>query len=176
MFKVTKKVLVTGLTLIIPLFAWAGGDHEMKSYKGSAEFEKLKSLVGTWKGEEGTGNDKKEVVVTYAVTAGGSAVVETLFPKTPMEMVSVYTDEGGKLAMTHYCVLANQPHMKLTGSTANSIVLAMSGKHGIADANEPHMHALTINFVDANTIEHRWTHFKDGKAGDAVVFELTRSQ
>src|ERR1041385_2448086 len=104
-----------------------------------------------WKGKEDMGQGVQDVVVTYAVTAGGSAVVETLFPKTPHEMVSVYHDEGGKLTMTHYCILANQPHMKLKASTANSVTLAMSGKDGIANANEAHMHALAINFVDANT-------------------------
>ena len=45
-------------------------------------------------------------------TAGGSAVQETQFPGTPMEMVSVYHLDGADLVMTHYCVLGNQPRMK----------------------------------------------------------------
>lgn len=176
MINSTRKLFITALTLTLPLLAWAGDPQEMKPYKGSAELERLKSLVGTWKGKEDMGHGEQDIVVTYAVSAGGSAVVETLFPKTPMEMVSIYHDEGGKLTMTHYCMLANHPHMKLSSSTANSVVLAMKGKDGIANAKEPHMHALTINFTDADHIEHQWTHYKDGKESNKAVFKLTRSQ
>ena len=50
----------------------------------------------------------------YRVAANGSVVVERNFPDTPKEMISVYHDRGGKLSMTHYCALANQPQMSLT--------------------------------------------------------------
>ena len=47
----------------------------------------------------------------YRVTASGTAVVETLFPGSDHEMVSVYTKDkkSGDLLMTHYCGLGNQP-------------------------------------------------------------------
>jgi hypothetical protein len=176
MFNPTKMLFVTALALTIPLSTWAGGGPEMPPYKGSVELERLKSLAGTWKGKEDMGQGVQDVVATYAVTANGSAVIETLFPKTPHEMISVYHDENGKLTMTHYCMLGNQPHMKLKDSGPTSIALVMHGKEGITNANEPHMHALTIKFVDADTIEHLWTHHKDGKASNTVTFRLTRSK
>jgi hypothetical protein len=43
------------------------------------------------------------VRVEYRVTGAGSAVVETLFPGTPHEMVTVYHARKGVLCMTHYC-------------------------------------------------------------------------
>ena len=51
--------------------------------------------------------DGKEVPVsvTYETSSNGSIVVETLFPGTPHEMVSVYYDENGKFGMTHYCAM-----------------------------------------------------------------------
>ena len=53
-----------------------------------------------------------KVRVEYRLTAGGSALVETLFPGASRgQMVSMYYDRKGKLAMTHYCMLRNQPGM-----------------------------------------------------------------
>src|SRR5262249_52392572 len=73
----------------------------------SAELNHIKSLAGRWMtttSEFGTPNQK--VYVDFEVTAGGSAVLEKIFPGTPMEMLSVYYDDDhGKLAMTHYCIM-----------------------------------------------------------------------
>lgn len=170
-----KTFVAVAVALILPLIVRAGDAPEMKPFKGSAELERIKSLAGVWKGKEDMGQGVQEVVVNYAVTAGGSAVVETLFPKTSHEMVSVYHDEGGKLTMTHYCMLRNQPHMKLTHTTPVSMTLSLAGRAGIANANEPHMHALTINFINADSIEHRWISYKDGKESNTVKLVLART-
>ena len=45
--------------------------------------------------------------VSDRVTAGGSAILETTAAGTPMEMISRYRYRGGKLFMTHYCMLGN---------------------------------------------------------------------
>ena len=113
-----KVILLTLLVLPLcqPLFATA--DHNLKPYVGSSELERLKSLTGIWKGtsaeEDGTKHDAN---VEYSVTSNGSVVVEKLFSGTPHEMISVYHDVNGKLSMTHYCAIGNQPEMALTSST-----------------------------------------------------------
>src|SRR5690349_7146838 len=96
-------------------FAQAGEPPSMKPYTGSKEFEAIKTLAGHWEGntDEKMPNMSGQVTIDYKVTSGGSAVVETLNAGTPHEMVSVYTDNGGKLAMTHYCLMMNQPHLAL---------------------------------------------------------------
>ena len=50
---------------------------------------------------------KQMMRVSYRVTAGGSAILETTAAGTPMEMISMYHDRGGKLFMTHYRMLGN---------------------------------------------------------------------
>ena len=107
------------------------------------QFGKLKQLVGEWEGVHKnmmTGKREK-VVVTYRLTAGGSALIETLFPGTPHEMVSVYHGDGDDLVMTHYCMLGNQPTMRSEdGPDANPITFEFDGGTGIKSIKDPHMH------------------------------------
>ena len=81
-------------------------EHMHQAPAVSKELERVKQLAGRWEGiSQEEGKEAEPAVVEYKVTSGGSAVVETLFPGTPHEMVSVYHDEHGKVAMTHYCML-----------------------------------------------------------------------
>jgi len=120
------------------------------------------------------GNGPMDISVEYRVVAGGSAVEERTFADTPMEMVSMYHDKEGKLAMTHYCMLHNQPAMILESADEQSINLDFDASCGIDASTESHMHALTLTFNDDDSITHDWTHFEGGKAKDGHPFTLTR--
>ncbi|MEE9214278.1 MAG: hypothetical protein V3U54_05695, partial [Thermodesulfobacteriota bacterium] len=99
-------------TLVLSISVYAGSEEEMyKKYTGSPEYEKMKTLAGTWEGTSSMGEEGEKVTVKYEMTSADSAIVETLFPGTPHEMVSVYYDDNGKLSMTHYCMIKNQPNM-----------------------------------------------------------------
>src|SRR4029077_4798337 len=94
----------------------------------NAGLEKMKTLVGTWLVADKDGKATDQVASIIKLTAGGSAVHETLFPGQPHEMVSIYTVEGSDLVMTHYCVLGNQPRMKADPkSPANQICFEFAG-------------------------------------------------
>src|SRR6267143_4219007 len=78
-----------------------------------AAFERFKALAGDWvAAEDGEMARKGDLVARYAVTAGGSAVVETIFPGQAHEMVTVYYADGPDLVLTHYCMEGNQPRMR----------------------------------------------------------------
>src|SRR5690242_6473548 len=87
-------------------------EHEAPRPAPPSRLDVMKRLAGDWiqVGPDGKASD--QVVATYRVTAGGSAVEETLFAGTPHEMVTVYHMDGDDLVLTHYCVAGNQPHMK----------------------------------------------------------------
>jgi len=173
----TLSVLVLGG---LSRLAWAVETHDMSKMperKMPAEFVQLKSLAGTWTGKSKMHGDKgQNIKVVYSLTAGGSAILERLFPGTPGEMVSVYHVEDGKVCMTHYCALGNAPKMTLKGSTKDSLSFEMKGKDGIASEKEPHMHALTIAWKDKNHIATNWTSYQDGKASPCSTFNLTRKK
>ena len=142
----------------------------------SADFTKLKSLVGNW---EGTSTSKthgeQPAKVEYKVTSGGNALVETLFPGTEHEMVSVYHDRKGALTMTHYCMLPNQPELDVTKSGDNQIVLDLASRSPI-DPNEPQMHRLTITFNDPDHVIQEWAYYEGGEQKDTTTISLTRSK
>jgi len=119
----------------------------------NAALEKMKSLVGTWVMADKDGKPTEQVVSVIKLTAGGSAVHETLFPGEPHEMISIYTVDGKDLVMTHYCMLGNQPRMKADPkSPAGRIVFEFAGGSNFDVKKDKHMHGATLTFVDADHI------------------------
>lgn len=170
--KMSSTGLIVGVALALGCTAFAG--MEGRTFTGSKELEHLKTLAGIWTGtatKEATG---QPVRVEYRVTAAGSAVVETLFPGTPQEMVSVYYDKNGALTMTHYCAFGNRPQMTLKNSTDNSIELELAPGGEIAADRESHMHALKLTFESADKMTAEWTAFEAGQKKSISTFTLTR--
>ena len=102
--------------LVAAAFASNSIAAESKGAKSSpdrAAFEKLKSLAGEWTGQTGQEGKVQEVSAVYKTTSNGSVVMETLFPGSPHEMVTVYYLDGEHLVLVHYCAAGNQPRMKL---------------------------------------------------------------
>jgi hypothetical protein len=143
---------------------------EMPPYKGSSAFERMKTLVGKWSGESpemGTMN------IEFRLIAGDSVIEERFAAGTPMEMLSVYHDVNGKLTMTHYCMLRNQPRMKLVKQTADSLTFDLAPTPGLNTAKDMHMHGATYTFIDASHFKLEGVSWKDGKAtpcGPPVIF------
>jgi hypothetical protein len=129
--------------------------------------ERLKKLAGTWVEADKDGKPTDKVVSVVKVTAGGSTVQETIFPGTPMEMVSVYHLDGSDLVMTHYCVLGNQPRMKADPKApANQLKWVFAGGTNLNPAKDAHMHGATVTFVDDDHIEIAGEAWEDGKPSD----------
>jgi hypothetical protein len=141
-----------------------GDQPTVDKQKSAATFEKLKSLAGTWyeANQDGTPSDK--IASEVRVTAGGSAVHETLYPGQPMEMISVYHLDGADLVMTHYCVLKNQPRLKADPtSPANQIRWVFVGGSNLDPSKDTHMHSSTVTFVDEDHLELQGEAWENGK-------------
>lgn len=134
-----------------------------KAQRGSPEFERMKTLVGTWKGMVDMGEGPVEMISHYRLLAGGTVLEERVFAGTPNEMVTMYYDKDGKLALTHYCVMGNRPGMTLASSDEKTIKFAFDDSCGINPATESHMHSLTLRFDDADTITASCKAIMDGK-------------
>ncbi|MXX11455.1 MAG: hypothetical protein F4201_04925 [Nitrospira sp. SB0677_bin_15] len=138
-------------------------------------FDLIKTLVGTWQGNKQTLNGQETITVEYALTARGTAVVERIFPDTPKEMVSIYTQDGHEMVMTHYCLLGNQPRMKTSSPvTGNFIPLSYIDGTGMRSVQDKHMHKLTLTIIDNRHINHEWTVFENGRELATHTFAFAR--
>jgi hypothetical protein len=168
------RTICLAATLCLPTAALA--DRAMQAAPAPKELGALKKLAGRWQGQAKMGDKNVPVTIVYELTAGGSAVVEKLFPGTPHEMLSVYTAEGDKVVMTHYCAMGNHPKMTLRKADATSLAFEVVGSDGLRSPAEPHMHAMTVSFVDADHIREAWTSFENGARKEEKTFELARAK
>src|SRR5258705_9757811 len=91
-------------------FLLAGEEHQHGDQgPKNAGFEKIKALKGEWKVTKGPEHGVEGGTITYRTTAGGSAVLESLFEGTEHEMITTYYVDGDQLSLTHYCMLQNRP-------------------------------------------------------------------
>lgn len=156
---------------LIPTAAMAIPDGAAKQ-----AFDKMKTLVGKWEGTMGDGAQAMPATVEYKLTGGGSALVETLGPGSPYEMVSVYHMDGDSLVMTHYCGAGNQPFMKFKpGKDANTLffdfVSGMNMKPG-----DMHMHSVTFTFAGPGRVVSTWQSYSGGKPGEKAKFDFRRAK
>jgi hypothetical protein len=143
----------------------------------NAAFERFAQLAGEWVGKGKHGDMEHETRIVYKVTSGGSAVVETIDPGGPHEMVTVIHPDGDALLLTHYCMLGNQPHMKaMPKAGANKVAFNFVNATNMKSDKDAHMHSVTYAFVDKDTLMTEWTHYMDGKEAGKAVFTLKRKK
>src|ERR1043166_6533646 len=147
----TQITSVCTALLLLAAFSLKAGEPQ-KSKPSSPEFDRLKTLVGTWTGKTDMGQGPVDMTLRYRLIAAGSVLEERVFEGTPNEMVTMYYDKDGKLAMTHYCMFGNRPVMSLKSSDEKTINLDFDSMCGINPSKESHMHALSIHFDDSDTI------------------------
>ncbi len=164
-----RRLLVCGLVLTLlltrSLTSYGDGKPEAKlpAPPTNVGLEKMKKLAGTWLAADKDGKPTDQVVSIIKVTAGGSAVHETLFPGQPQEMVSIYTADGPDLLLTHYCVLGNQPRMKADpNSPPNQIVFRFVGGGNLNPEKDKHMHEATLTIISDDRIEVKGTGWENG--------------
>jgi hypothetical protein len=141
----------------------------------TAPLDRFKALAGEWVAAEDNEMVKKgELVSRYVVSAGGTAVVETVFPGSPHEMVTVYYVDGSDLALTHYCMEGNQPRMRAKKADGARVDFAFEGGANIDPARTRHMNSAWVEFVGADEIRNQWTEIADGKTVFVAKSHLVR--
>ncbi len=121
--------------------------------KDAPGFDRLKTLVGEWRGKD---SDGKVVDVSYNLTAANTAVMETLKMSDGATMVTLYHSDGKRLMMTHYCLLGNQPRMQ--GAVDDkSLAFSFVDATNLPSRDAPHMYKLVMRFPDKDQLTHEWT-------------------
>jgi hypothetical protein len=177
-----QRSILISLFLLAP--ACASVDQALSPHPSSVEvaksrFERIKSLAGDWTGTAPAEMQGVPMDVHYRVTAGGNAVEETIMPGSDHEMVTMYHLDGDKLALTHYCVIGNQPHMVAasegaTGGEIETIRFEFAGASNMASPEAGHMHQMEMTIEGKDHLKTHWTFFDGGKASHDATFDLKR--
>ena len=92
--------------LAFALLAFASLATLLTSRTPAAEkigLDALDGFVGTWVAADENGKPTEQVMSVVRPTAGGSVLMETLFPGSEQEMITMYYTREGHLMLTHYC-------------------------------------------------------------------------
>jgi len=130
---------------------------KMSSVPQTAEWQRLKTLVGNWEGTMEEGGKTMPATVEVRMTGDGSAIMHVLGKDSPYEMVTMIHPDGKRLLATHYCAAHNQPRMALVPpAAANQIAFSFVDGTNIGPGEE-HMRGVVFTFVDADHHEEAWT-------------------
>jgi hypothetical protein len=137
-------------------------------------FDRLKTLVGEWQGTDPTG---KRVEDTIRLVSNNTALEETFQTEKDNQMVTMYTPEGNRLALTHYCSKGNQPHLETPAVTAtsNEFAFAFTSAANLTSNDDMHMHGMRLKIEDNDHFSETWTLMANGKE-QTETFHLTRKK
>jgi hypothetical protein len=166
-------LLIVGVVALTAQGQDKAATMKMSAVPNSPEWQRLKSLVGSWEGFMQEGADKMPATADVRMTGDGSAIMHVLGRDTPHEMVTMIHPDGKRLLATHYCAAHNQPRMALVASKAsNQVAFDFIDGTNIAPG-DVHMRSVVFTFVDADHHEERWTN-SEGSA--PAVFTFTRKK
>jgi hypothetical protein len=125
-------------------------------------FDKLKTLAGSW---DGTFQDGP-VHVTLRVTSMGNTLMHEMKGSGPDDPITMFTIDGDRLMLTHYCDAGNQPRMVGTVSPdGKTITFNFIDAANLQASQIGHMQRATFNFIDADHHTELWEFaMADGKS------------
>jgi hypothetical protein len=150
--------------------SWAGAEPPPPA----DPFDQMASLAGEWQADlPGYG----QILDSIRLVSKGTAVEETLGTPGDNE-VSLYTRDGKRLLLTHFCALTPDGHVARleTGALEGSpgmLELTLVSLSNLHDRAAPHMRRVLITFVDRDHFTEKWT--KTEKGVD-TVFDLSFSR
>ena len=174
MIAAVSFLALCGRTIALPRKSGQDGSSGKKVLR----FDEFKQLAGEWTGHEMSGGKPGDAVtVNFKVTAAGSAVVETEFPSGSHEMMTVFTQDGDDVLLTHYCVMGNQPHMKAPNDgDLKTVAFEFAGASNMKSESSMHMHTATYTFIDKDTLRAEWTMHNENKPTGKVIILVHRKK
>ena len=166
-----KLVWVSSFFILTVMAHLAAGIFANEKTTGALAFDQLKALVGEWEGTNGGSPTK----ITYTLVSGGTALMERMQPANEAEMITMYSADGDKIVVTHYCSEGNQPSMKTETlkAKANKYSFTLVSVSGLKSPDAGHMVGLVLTLVDKDHLKQDWTYTDKGKTS-TNSFEFRR--
>ncbi|HEX4595251.1 MAG TPA: hypothetical protein VH157_13300 [Bryobacteraceae bacterium] len=145
-----------------------------QSTDAGAAFTRLKTLVGQWEATTSAG----KVRLSYELVSGDTALLERESSETMPSMVTVYYVDGGRLLLTHYCMVGNQPRMqaKAFNPETGDLDFQFLDATNLSSAGAGHMHNAKIRLVDNNHLTAEWQFYENGKQKFSEAAQYKRVQ
>jgi hypothetical protein len=169
--EVMRAIKTLGISVLVAMVAASGAARANEKTSGTLVFDQLKTLVGEWEGKTASG----PVKITYTLVSGGTALMERTQPSNEAEMITMYSADGDKIVVTHYCSEGNQPSMKsetLKG-IANKYSFSLVSVSGLKSPDAGHMTGLVLTLIDKDHLKQEWTYWNKGKTS-TDAFEFVR--
>jgi hypothetical protein len=145
----------------------------------SEAFRRLSDQAGLWNGTRPSGS--KPVVVSIRKIAGGSAIVETWYPGTAREALTIYHMDGPVLVADHYCPQGNAPRLILERrSTAGDYFFSFKEGTNLTLPGAYHEHEFRVRPTSLNSYDRTERYVENGmtalpEAGDGEVITFRRA-
>ena len=161
---------IVGSLLLIAIAAYA----QSPAKATDSGFDRLKILVGDW---VATGEDGKPFTNSIRLVSNGTALQETFQTDQDNQMITMYSADGSRVALTHYCSMGNQPRMEtpaVAGAT-DEFVFSFTGATNLPTPDASHMHRLVLQIDDADHFSETWT-FREKKGDNKRAFNFVRKK
>ena len=169
----TQFFLIT--TLITASAALPAADLKSgQTTDAAAAFARLKTLVGQWEATTSAG----KVHLSYELVSGDTALLERDSSESMPNMVTLYYVDGGRLLLTHYCMVGNQPRMqaKVFNAETGELDFQFVDATNLASPSAGHMHNAKLRLVDNNHLVSEWQFYENGKPKFSESAQYTRIQ
>jgi hypothetical protein len=162
--------IVFGLLLMVV----AAAVHAQSAATAADGFDRLKILVGDW---VATGEDGKPFANNIRLVSNGTALEETFQTDQDNQMVTLYSADGSRVALTHYCSMGNQPRMEspVVAGTTDEFVFSFTGATNLPTPDASHMHRLALQIDDADHFSETWT-FRQKNGDTKRTFNFVRKK
>ena len=171
----TKTVLLVGLVTLIAALAYAApkaAKTAKPAVDAAAAFDRLKSLAGEWEATSAQG----KAHISIELIANGTALVEKEVAEGMQPMLTVYTVDGNRLLLTHYCMAGNQPRMQAQSfdPASGEIDFAFLDAGNLTSPAAGHMHNVHVRVVDNDHLVSTWEFYENGKKKFGEAFQYSR--
>lgn len=148
--KFTASFLFLLVSLVVPAYGDGGEVAKL--------FERLKSLEGKWRIAE----PERSTKVQFEVIANGSALVERWDMSPTRSSMTVYSLDGDRLLVTHYCPQGNAPRLAYKEIRGNGVYHFQFQDGLNLQKDGAHQHAFWMRFDSENQFTRSETYIKNG--------------
>ncbi len=158
----------TLLLLFLVCTALVFADDHKSAVTANPQFEKMKTLDGSWVGAFVDGGKEYPATTRFQTVSDGSALMAWMGEGTPEEMVTIFHMDGKELMGTHYCAAHNQPRfVAVPGGNPDHIVFQFKDGTNLGEHDghmNGHMSGVTFIFDGPDHHMEDWAYVdKQGK-------------